>query len=96
MSSQSTNLQVYIDTGLRNKGEKKAQEYGFTSLQDLVRFFIKGVVEDRYVPTLVSEREQISLQAEKRLLKELREFERQKRTGKAAKSAKALVRELEK
>lgn len=90
------NLQVYMDVDLRRKVEDRATDLGFSSLQDLVRFMIKGVADGRYVPTLLSNTDTISENSEERLIKELRQFEKKRSISSTAKhSARELVKELE-
>lgn len=97
MQAKTSNLQIVIDTKLRDKSEAVAKEYGFSSLQDLVRFVLTGVSERRLEPALVDRREYISPEAEKRYMKDIEEFEKLEKQGKAPKpaySVKQLMKQL--
>lgn len=45
-----TNLQIAIEQDLKEKAEEMAKKYGFNTLQDLVRFLLAGINDQRIIP----------------------------------------------
>lgn len=44
----TANIQVPVDIALKQKAAKRAAEFGFSSIQDMIRFLLKGVAEKRF------------------------------------------------
>lgn len=65
-------LQVPMPRELKIKGFKKAREYGFSSLQEVIRFFLTGFTKNKIVPSFQDE-ESVSPRALKRIRKILKE-----------------------
>jgi hypothetical protein len=50
---KTANIQTQLDMVVRDKATKKAQEYGFNSLQDAIRIFVYGLANDTIAPSIV-------------------------------------------
>ena len=47
IKSKSITFQVRMDKSLKILAEQKAGEYGFSSAQDMTKYLLKAVVDDR-------------------------------------------------
>lgn len=62
-----TTLQIPIDRNLKTKSENIASEYGFSSLQELVRVFLKQFSLRTVVPSFTSDIEFLTTEEENTL-----------------------------
>ncbi len=76
-------LQVRINQKLKKRGEQKAYDRGFGSLQDLVRWFIKNYSEDRIQIELKDNVEMISPSQLRSLEEDYRLFLQEKQLDKS-------------
>lgn len=59
-----TTLQVPIKISLKNASEKLAEEYGYSSLQELVRIFLSQLISRKITPQFVSSDEFLTSEEE--------------------------------
>jgi hypothetical protein len=64
-----TILQVPLPTSLRQTAEKRARQDGFSSLQEVIRLFLKKYSQKQVSATFINEEEQLSPKAAKRYAK---------------------------
>lgn len=75
-------IQIPMPKLLRERSLKKAEEMGFSSLQELIRFLLTQFSVGNIKPTVVNyEEETISVKAQKRLLGYLRNAEKEYKKG---------------
>lgn len=77
-------LQVPMSKTLKVQGVNKAKKLGFTSLQEVVRVFITGFINDKVVPTFEN-RDTLSPTAEKRYADMIDKHRMDRRSGKIRK-----------
>jgi len=70
--NNTVKLQIPITKTLKEQGFKKAQEFGYSSLQEVIRVFITNFVNDRIVPSF-SQSEPLPEEIEARFAKILDE-----------------------
>lgn len=94
--SKNVTLQIPMAKELKLGTEKKAKRYGFSSLQEFIRFMLTQFEDNRFVPSIVSNDEYITPEAEERLLRYSRELEEDIKMGRAyeANSVEELMQHL--
>lgn len=89
---QKVVLQVPVDRKLKDSAEMAAEKRGFSSLQEIVRVFMKRLADDR-IDVSFEETIRLSPKAEKRYLKITKDFEKGKNIY-TAKDVDDLMRQL--
>ncbi|MEK7620700.1 MAG: hypothetical protein AAB413_05710 [Patescibacteria group bacterium] len=85
-----TNLQLPIDTRMRDKAKVAATRQGFSSLQEMIRVFLTQIVDERLSVSFIERPVALTKKAEARYQKLLA----QKSDGKAFSSVDELIAEL--
>ena len=80
-----TNLQIPIDSGLRDSASEVARYYGFSSLQDAVRIFLTQLSQKRIGVGFVSQNkdELLTPEQEKKLTTTYKQAVRDMKAGKS-------------
>lgn len=97
MSYQKTKIQVPINTQVKEKGEERARELGFSSLQEAIRLFVTNLGSGRFDISFEPKTEYISENTLRELAVEYNKYKKEEESGKvkpAASSATELVRQL--
>ena len=83
MSNTTVKLQIPLDKTLRDSIEKHARSMGFSSVQDFTRVMYSTVINNNLQFNLTkSDNQKLSPEAEARYIKQLEEFEKDKKAGK--------------
>jgi antitoxin component of RelBE/YafQ-DinJ toxin-antitoxin module len=92
---QKVVVQVPMDRKLRNSAQRVAEEYGFSSLQEIIRLFATKL-SNRQISVDISGVEYLSPKEDKILQKKYALFLRDKKRGKTYKAqfAKEMVEQL--
>lgn len=89
----TTTLQVPIEKSLKSSAKIAAREYGFSSLQDLVRLFLTKLANRQIVVNFEESPVQLSQQAIRKYEKMAGDFEKG-RNVKSIKSVSGLMQDL--
>lgn len=83
MSNTTVKLQIPLERTLRDRVEKHARSMGFSSVQDFTRVMFSTVINNNLQFSLTnSDEKKLSPEAEARYMKQLEEFEIDKKAGK--------------
>ncbi|MBI4990910.1 hypothetical protein HZB96_02335 [Candidatus Gottesmanbacteria bacterium] len=89
----TTIIQIPVSKVLRNQAVKAAQESGFSSLQDVIRFFLTKLARKQIAVNLEDTTTPLSWKNEKRYLKMDKDFAKGKNV-KSFSSVEELMRDL--
>lgn len=83
MNDSTVKLQIPLNKSLRDRVEKHAKSMGFSSVQDFTRVMYSTILNNnlQFNLSTVANR-QLSPEAEERYIKQLEEFEKDKKAGK--------------
>lgn len=91
---QKTILQIPLTRQLKDEAEKAAYEQGFSSLQEILRVFMKKLAGNK-ISLSINETVYLSEKNEKRYLEITKDFEKDKNVSKAS-NTDDLIKQLRK
>lgn len=92
-----TKLQVPMNRALRDTAEELAEEYGYGSLQELIRIFLTSFAQKKITPSfIINDDEWVTPEQDRVLRAKAHEFEQERKAGKVYKadSASELMSQL--
>jgi len=89
-------VQVPADRKLRDKAVRAAYEYGFSSLQEMLRLFMNKIAKKELKVTIEDNVEYLTLHESAILERKYKEFLKEEKKGKTfeARSAEEMIRQL--